>query len=76
MEDVKAGYKLSDDLDKVDKNYNLYIAKKKGQPKDDFPALSLTSNVRGVGYERFSLCCFSVAFIKSGAAADDNRGAK
>jgi len=33
-----------------------------------FLGLSLLSNVKGVGYERFSLCCFSSAFIKGQAS--------
>ena len=28
---------LNDEVDKIEDNYCLYIAKKKGTPKDDFP---------------------------------------
>lgn len=34
---VGAIYTLDDDVEKLDQNYSLYIAKKKGGPKDDFP---------------------------------------
>lgn len=61
---VGAQYTLDDDVDKLDDNYSLYIAKKKGGPKDDFPGFSLLSVVKGTGYERFALCCFSSAFLK------------
>jgi hypothetical protein len=53
---------------KFDENYSLYIAKKKGAPKDDFPGLSLASNVKKTNYDRFSLCCFSSCFISKHAA--------
>ena len=63
-------YTLDDSEDKIDDNYSLYIAKKKGGPKDDFPGLSLGSNVKKTNYDRFSLCCFSTCFIKvKGVAA-------
>ena len=57
-------YTLDDSDDKIDENYSLYIAKKKGGPKDDFPGLSLGSNVKKTNYDRFSLCCFSTCFVK------------
>ena len=66
-------YTLDDSEDKIDDNYSLYIAKKKGGPKDDFPGLSLGSNVKKTNYDRFSLCCFSSCFVKEktvAAAAD------
>ena len=40
---VGAQYTLDDDVDKLDDNYSLYIAKKKGGPKDDFPGKSILS---------------------------------
>lgn len=46
----------------LDTNYNVYIAKKKGQVKDDYPALSWDSNVKKLTYERFCLCCNTSAF--------------
>ena len=36
-----AQYTLDDDVEKLDDNYSLYIAKKKGGPKDDFPGKCL-----------------------------------
>jgi hypothetical protein len=56
-------YTLDDDEEKLESNYALYIAKKKGSPKDDFPGCSLSSNVKKTNYDRFSLCCFSSCFI-------------
>lgn len=35
--DVGSQLLLDDEVDKIDTNYSLYIAKKKGTPKDDFP---------------------------------------
>jgi hypothetical protein len=32
---------LDDNQEQIEKNYTLYIAKKNGGPKDDFPGLSL-----------------------------------
>jgi hypothetical protein len=57
-------YTLDDSEDNIDENYSLYIAKKKGGPKDDFPGLSLGSNVKKTNYDRFCLCCFSPCFVK------------
>ena len=34
---VKGEYSLNDNQQQLEKNYSLYIAKKKGIPKDDFP---------------------------------------
>lgn len=65
---IEGKYTLDDDQTKIDENYSLYIAKKKGNPKDDFPGLSLTSNVKKTNYDRFSLCCFSSCFLVKGAA--------
>jgi hypothetical protein len=31
------GYQLVDDKEAIERNYKLYIAKKTGKPKDDFP---------------------------------------
>jgi hypothetical protein len=31
------GYQLVDDKEAIEMNYKLYIAKKTGKPKDDFP---------------------------------------
>jgi hypothetical protein len=56
-------YILDDSEEKLGDNYALYIAKKKGAPKDDFPGCSLSSNVKKTNYDRFSLCCFSSCFI-------------
>lgn len=64
---IEGKYTLDDDQTKIDENYSLYIAKKKGNPKDDFPGLSLTSNVKKTNYDRFSLCCFSSCFLVKGA---------
>ena len=33
---IEGKYTLDDDQTKIDENYSLYIAKKKGNPKDDF----------------------------------------
>jgi hypothetical protein len=57
-------YTLDDSEDKIDENYSLYFAKKKGGPKDDFPGLSLGSNVKKTNVDRFSLCCYSSCFVK------------
>tara|TARA_B110000503_G_scaffold13383_1_gene18131 strand:- start:11 stop:289 length:279 start_codon:yes stop_codon:yes gene_type:complete len=64
---MKGKYTLDDDQEKIDDNYSLYIAKKKGGPKDDFPGLSMTSNVKKTNYDRFSLCCFSSCFLEESA---------
>jgi len=69
---VGAQYSLDDDIDKLDDNFSLYIAKKKGGPKDDFPGFSLLSVVKGTGYERFALCCFSSAFVLQGQSNNIN----
>jgi hypothetical protein len=61
---VIGDYTLDDSEDKIDENYSLYFAKKKGGPKDDFPGLSLGSNVKKTNMDRFSLCCYSSCFIK------------
>ena len=34
---LKTQYVLVDKLEKIETNYKVYIAKKKGQIKDDFP---------------------------------------
>jgi hypothetical protein len=38
-------------------------------PKSDFPSLSLQSNVKRINYERFSLGCFTKAFLGPQAAS-------
>mmetsp|Transcript_2067 Transcript_2067/g.3652 ORF Transcript_2067/g.3652 Transcript_2067/m.3652 type:complete len:170 (-) Transcript_2067:512-1021(-) len=58
-----APFTLDEDQNAIDSNYTLYIAKKKGNPKDDFPGLSMTSNAMKANYERFCLACFSSAFV-------------
>ena len=35
--EIASKYMLNDEVDKIEDNYCLYIAKKKGTPKDDFP---------------------------------------
>ena len=35
--EVEAQYRLKDDVGAIEENYVLYIAKKKGTPKEDFP---------------------------------------
>lgn len=64
-EPERAKYLLDDDPARFPDNYNLYTAsKKKGTAKDDFPSLSLISNVKRTNAEHFSLSCFSSAFIE------------
>lgn len=60
---------LSEDAEQIGQNYQCYIAKKKGVPKSDFPSLSLQSNVKRINYERFSLGCFTNAFVGPQAAS-------
>jgi hypothetical protein len=60
---------LSEDSEQLGQNYQCYIAKKKGVPKSDFPSLSLQSNVKRINYERFSLGCFTKAFVGPQAAS-------
>lgn len=60
--EVEAQYRLKDDVGAIEENYVLYIAKKKGTPKEDFPGLSLSSSVKKLTYERFCLCCNTSAF--------------
>lgn len=61
---IGAPYTLNDDSDKIEDNYSMYIAKKKGLTKDDLPPLSFTTNVQKTNYDRFSLCVFSHVFQK------------
>ena len=37
LTEVSAQYRLDDNLDNLDTNYRIYIAKKKGNPNDDYP---------------------------------------
>lgn len=62
-------YTLDDNQDKIGDNYALYIARKNGTPKDDFPGLNLNTNVKKVNYERFSLALYSSAFVKKEGAS-------
>jgi hypothetical protein len=39
--DVNGAYLLDDELNRLEQNYNIYIAKKKGRIKDDFPGKKL-----------------------------------
>jgi hypothetical protein len=55
-----ASYSLNETLEE---NYNLYIAKKNGNPKDDYPELGMNTLIANTGKERFIVCCFSSAFI-------------
>ena len=61
---INAQYRLSDNGDNISDNYALYTASKKtGLAKDDYPSQALLSNVKKINYEKFSLSCFSSAFI-------------
>jgi len=35
---ISAEYLLDDNVDRLDTNYAVYLAKKKGGPKDDYPS--------------------------------------
>ena len=37
LQELRAEYRLDDSLDKLEDNYRIYIAKKKGIPNDDYP---------------------------------------
>ncbi len=43
----------------------IQLQKKTGFAKDDYPSQALLSNVKKINYEKFSLSCFSSAFIAS-----------
>ena len=63
---INAKYRLSDNPDQIEDNYALYTASKKtGLAKDDYPSQALLSNVKKINYEKFSLSCFSSAFIET-----------
>jgi len=59
----EAPWRLDDDDTKLSDNYCIYAAKKKGNAKDDYPSFSLMTNVKKADIERYSLSCFSCAFI-------------
>jgi len=63
--EINSAYFLDDTESLFDKNYCIYSAKKKGAAKDDYPSFSLMTNVKKANHERFSLSCFSSAFIDS-----------
>ena len=60
---MNAAYRLDDVLENIDDNFNLYMAKKKGLAKDDYPPQILMANVKKINYERFSLSIFTRAFV-------------
>lgn len=61
--EINAPWRLDATTAKFSDNYCVYIAKKKGLAKDDYPSFSMMTNVRKADAERFSLSCFSSAFI-------------
>ena len=75
LSNLKADWRLVDTPEIIADNYNLYLASKKtGEPKDDYPGklylmlpiilgLALLTKVKPLTYTRFSLCCFSSAFV-------------
>ena len=44
-DDVNGAYILDDEVSRLQQNYNIYIAKKKGQIKDDFPGKKFLFNI-------------------------------
>ena len=40
-DDINGAYTLDDGIDNIETNYVIYIAKKKGQIKDDYPGKKL-----------------------------------
>lgn len=55
-------YTLDPSADKLEHNYFLYRAKKKGTAKDD-PSMSLNANVSASNCDRFSLSVNSTCFL-------------
>ena len=49
--DVGSQLILDDEVEKIETNYSLYIAKKKGTPKDDFPGKFKIFNVFNQFYD-------------------------
>jgi len=60
---INSEWRLDNDSNKFSDNYALYVAKKKGNAKDDYPSFSMMTNVKKANHERYSLSCFSSAFI-------------
>jgi len=60
---LNAKWKLDDNPSNFQDNYCVYSAKKKGLAKDDYPSFSMMTNVKKANHERFSLSCFSTAFL-------------
>lgn len=70
-EPARVKYLLDDVPERFSDNYNLYTAsKKKGTAKDDFPSLSLITNVKRTNAKHFSLSCFSSAFVDIDSVKD------
>lgn len=63
--EVNAPYRLDDVLENIENNFLVYTAKKKGLAKDEYPPQALMGNVKKINYERFSLSCFTKAFIET-----------
>lgn len=62
--EIDAPWRLDDDPSKFSDNYCVYTAKKKsGLAKDDYPSFSMVTNIKKANQERFSVSCFSSAFI-------------
>ena len=63
MEKLESIYKLDEHTENIEEKYRVYIAKKKGLPKSDYPNLGLKSNVKATSYDRFVLCIFTKSLI-------------
>jgi hypothetical protein len=44
-DDVNGSHMLDDEVGRIEVNYNLYIAKKNGQIKDDYPGKILIDRI-------------------------------
>jgi hypothetical protein len=70
LANLNAQYRLEDNLDNIEENYRIYIAKKKGNPNDDYPgksislhilsfvALSMASGIKNFGKKLFAVGIF------------------
>lgn len=61
-----AAHTLNDDTETLADNYNLRAAKKNGNIEPTISDnLVYGDNVKGLTYQRFTICCFSNAFKAS-----------
>ena len=61
--ELNSKWRLNVDSNKFQDNYAVYAAKKKGLAKDDYPSFSMMTNIKKANHERYSVSCYSSAFV-------------